>query len=143
MSSVPIPITSHGLQVACSACNLRELCMPVGLSDQEIERVDELVGARRKVPLPPLRKEEKAPAVLEAEATAKLAEREEHWRLLYVAMTRAQDEVHLTAAAFRRRFGKYSAPSNDKEDEHENQTWSACGSAGPCAGRSSRRRAGC
>lgn len=49
MNSVQIPITSHGLQVACSACNLRELCMPVGLSEQEIERVDELVVARRKV----------------------------------------------------------------------------------------------
>jgi CRP/FNR family transcriptional regulator len=49
MNNVSIPVTSLGLQVACSACNLRELCMPVGLSDAEIERVDELVGARRKI----------------------------------------------------------------------------------------------
>ncbi|MBL8470127.1 MULTISPECIES: fumarate/nitrate reduction transcriptional regulator Fnr [Methyloversatilis] len=50
MNSVSIPITPQGLQVACSACNLRELCMPVGLSDDELERVDTLIGARRKIP---------------------------------------------------------------------------------------------
>jgi CRP/FNR family transcriptional regulator len=39
----------EALQVACSNCSLRELCMPVGLTPQELERVDELVAARRKV----------------------------------------------------------------------------------------------
>jgi CRP/FNR family transcriptional regulator len=39
----------HPLSVACSNCNLRELCMPIGLSPQELERVDELVTTRRKV----------------------------------------------------------------------------------------------
>jgi CRP/FNR family transcriptional regulator len=37
------------IKVACSNCNLRELCMPVGLSPQELERVDELVAHRRSV----------------------------------------------------------------------------------------------
>lgn len=36
-------------KVACSNCNLRELCMPVGLSDAELTRVDELIGARRRI----------------------------------------------------------------------------------------------
>lgn len=40
---------THPLSVACSNCNLRELCMPIGLSPQELERVDELVTTRRKV----------------------------------------------------------------------------------------------
>ena len=37
------------MKVACSNCNLRELCMPVGLSQEELDRIDEVVGARRKV----------------------------------------------------------------------------------------------
>jgi CRP/FNR family transcriptional regulator, anaerobic regulatory protein len=37
------------LSVACSKCNLRELCMPVGLTSDELERIDELVATRRKV----------------------------------------------------------------------------------------------
>ncbi|MBE2242959.1 MAG: fumarate/nitrate reduction transcriptional regulator Fnr [Burkholderiaceae bacterium] len=37
----------EAMKVACSSCSLRELCLPVGLSAADIERVDELVGARR------------------------------------------------------------------------------------------------
>ncbi len=37
------------IKVACSNCNLRELCMPVGLSDDELRRIDELVTNRRSV----------------------------------------------------------------------------------------------
>jgi CRP/FNR family transcriptional regulator len=37
------------LKVACSNCNLRELCMPVGISPTEIDQLDELVYTRRKI----------------------------------------------------------------------------------------------
>jgi CRP/FNR family transcriptional regulator len=37
------------IKVACSNCNLRELCMPLGLSESEMERVDDVVATRRKV----------------------------------------------------------------------------------------------
>jgi CRP/FNR family transcriptional regulator len=37
------------LKVACSNCNLRELCMPMGLKPEELERIDELVATRRRV----------------------------------------------------------------------------------------------
>jgi CRP/FNR family transcriptional regulator len=37
------------LRVACSNCNLRELCLPVGLSAEELDRVDQIVASRRKV----------------------------------------------------------------------------------------------
>jgi CRP/FNR family transcriptional regulator len=40
------PIT---LKVACSSCNLKDLCMPLGLTPDELDRVDEVVAARRKV----------------------------------------------------------------------------------------------
>ena len=37
------------IKVACSNCNLRELCMPMGLSDTEMGKLDDLVATRRKV----------------------------------------------------------------------------------------------
>jgi CRP/FNR family transcriptional regulator len=37
------------IKVACSNCNLRELCMPMGLTPEEIERLDHVVANRRKV----------------------------------------------------------------------------------------------
>ncbi|HEY3048869.1 MAG TPA: fumarate/nitrate reduction transcriptional regulator Fnr [Polaromonas sp.] len=37
------------VKVACSNCNLRELCMPVGLNAEELTRVDELVATRRSI----------------------------------------------------------------------------------------------
>ena len=37
------------IKVACSNCNLRELCMPLGLNESEMERVDEVVATRRKI----------------------------------------------------------------------------------------------
>lgn len=36
-------------QVACSACNLRELCMPAGLAPDELRRLDGLVSSRRRL----------------------------------------------------------------------------------------------
>ncbi len=43
------PINSHTIKVACSNCNLRELCMPLGLKADEIEKLDEVVATRRKI----------------------------------------------------------------------------------------------
>ncbi|MFO0272967.1 MAG: cyclic nucleotide-binding domain-containing protein, partial [Betaproteobacteria bacterium] len=37
------------LKVACSNCNLRELCLPLGLTLPDIEKLEELVATRRKV----------------------------------------------------------------------------------------------
>jgi CRP/FNR family transcriptional regulator len=45
----------ESINVACSNCNLRELCMPVGLSDQDLLRIEEVVSVKRKIgnPYPP------------------------------------------------------------------------------------------
>ncbi|MBU6224376.1 MAG: fumarate/nitrate reduction transcriptional regulator Fnr [Burkholderiales bacterium] len=40
---------SQSIKVACSNCNLRELCMPLGLNEDELKRLDDLVATRRKV----------------------------------------------------------------------------------------------
>ena len=37
------------IKVACSNCNLRELCMPLGLSPAELDRIDNVVSIRRKI----------------------------------------------------------------------------------------------
>lgn len=37
------------IKVACSSCSLRELCMPVGVGEQDLARIDELITTRRKV----------------------------------------------------------------------------------------------
>jgi len=37
------------LKTACSNCSLRELCLPLGLSGAELQSLDELVYARRKL----------------------------------------------------------------------------------------------
>jgi CRP/FNR family transcriptional regulator, anaerobic regulatory protein len=44
-----IVINKEVIKVACSSCNLRELCMPLGLNAEELNRVDELVATRRPV----------------------------------------------------------------------------------------------
>ena len=41
--------TTASIQVTCSNCNLRELCMPVGLDCQQMQRIEEVVATRRKI----------------------------------------------------------------------------------------------
>ena len=44
------PLHAPHCAVACSRCNLREICLPVGLTKQELEQIDgRLVAVRRKV----------------------------------------------------------------------------------------------
>ena len=44
-----VSLNTNTIRVACSSCNLRELCMPLGLSQDELARVDSLVASRRRV----------------------------------------------------------------------------------------------
>jgi len=39
----------ESVKIACSSCNLRELCLPVGLSPADLEQLDNLVSKRRTV----------------------------------------------------------------------------------------------
>jgi CRP/FNR family transcriptional regulator len=43
------PADTNALKVACSSCNLRELCLPLGLSAHDLGRLDTLVATRRAV----------------------------------------------------------------------------------------------
>ncbi len=42
-------VNAGAIKIACSNCNLRELCMPLGLSPEELEQIDGLVASRRRV----------------------------------------------------------------------------------------------
>ena len=48
MTTLP-PIRPETFRVACSSCNLRELCLPVGLSRDDVEQLDGMVATRRTV----------------------------------------------------------------------------------------------
>ncbi len=43
------PVNLDELKTACANCNLREICLPAGLSEAEIHGLDELVYVRKKV----------------------------------------------------------------------------------------------
>jgi CRP/FNR family transcriptional regulator, anaerobic regulatory protein len=51
--SAPRPVRAHAPQsrreVKCSTCNLRELCLPAGLSEEELKRVEKVVNLRRRL----------------------------------------------------------------------------------------------
>ena len=42
-------VTLEVIKTACSNCNLRELCLPYGLSEEELDKLDDLVSTRRRV----------------------------------------------------------------------------------------------
>ena len=50
MHAATPPIRLEPLKVACSSCNLRELCLPVGIAEDQMERLDAIVATRRSVP---------------------------------------------------------------------------------------------
>ncbi|RON09922.1 Crp/Fnr family transcriptional regulator [Pseudomonas brassicacearum] len=43
------PLHVHYLKAACSNCSVLELCLPIGLTGQEVERLDTLIVQRMKV----------------------------------------------------------------------------------------------
>ena len=42
-------LSVNQLKIACASCNMRELCLPFGLSSADIERLETLVSTRKKV----------------------------------------------------------------------------------------------
>ena len=49
MQATQPSIRLEPFKVACSSCNLRELCLPVGISEDQLTRLDDIVAARRAV----------------------------------------------------------------------------------------------
>ena len=49
MHGAQTPIRLEPFKLACSTCNLRELCLPVGISGPQLDRLDEMVSTRRSL----------------------------------------------------------------------------------------------
>lgn len=41
--------TASKLDVTCASCNLRELCLPSGLCDEDLKRIEKIVYVRRRI----------------------------------------------------------------------------------------------
>ena len=68
---------------------------PDGARDLELEETPLGHVEPRRIPLPGLTKDQKVGRLQVAEERAAAAEMEEHWRLLYVAMTRAEEALFI------------------------------------------------
>lgn len=90
---------SKGLQapivILADACGDPDRSLAPGLELEE-QFAGEEQG--RTIPLLPLGRDERVGRIAEAEEAARAAEREEHWRLLYVAMTRAEEALFIGGA---------------------------------------------
>lgn len=40
---------AHTIKVACSSCNLRELCLPMGLNADEMVKLDRVISTRKRI----------------------------------------------------------------------------------------------
>jgi CRP/FNR family transcriptional regulator, anaerobic regulatory protein len=40
---------AHTIKVACSSCNLRELCLPMGLNAEEMVKLDRVISTRKRI----------------------------------------------------------------------------------------------
>ena len=40
---------AQSIKVACSSCNLRELCLPMGLNPDEMDKLDKVISKRRRI----------------------------------------------------------------------------------------------
>jgi len=49
INASPPAVALKKFEVTCSSCNLRELCLPAGLSAEDLERIENVVYARRRV----------------------------------------------------------------------------------------------
>ncbi len=89
---------SKGLQspivILADATGNPDRSLPGGL---ELEEYPEL-GEGRKLPIPNLSKDKRTGPIAAAAEAAEREDREEHWRLLYVAMTRAEEALFIGGA---------------------------------------------
>ncbi len=100
---------SKGLQapivILADATGDPDRSLPSGLELEE----EVAGGAGRRIPMVPLGKDERVRRIAAAHETSKVEERQEHWRLLYVAMTRAEEALFIGGALGARE----KAPADD------------------------------
>jgi CRP/FNR family transcriptional regulator len=48
-SYVPAPINASALKASCGGCSMHQLCLPMGLDDADVNRLDQIIGKRRRL----------------------------------------------------------------------------------------------
>lgn len=48
-SCAPPPATIHAIKAGCAGCSMHQLCLPMGLDAGDMERLDQVIGRRRRV----------------------------------------------------------------------------------------------
>jgi CRP/FNR family transcriptional regulator len=46
----PTSLTVNALRTSCSNCSMHQLCLPMGLGESDMDKLDEIIGRRRKIP---------------------------------------------------------------------------------------------
>ena len=47
--SASVPISLGAIKASCSACSMHQLCLPMGLDDADMNRLDQIIGRRRRL----------------------------------------------------------------------------------------------
>ncbi|WP_426194994.1 fumarate/nitrate reduction transcriptional regulator Fnr [Massilia sp. DWR3-1-1] len=42
-------LTTHAIKAGCAGCSMHQLCLPMGLDEGDMERLDQVIGRRRRV----------------------------------------------------------------------------------------------
>ena len=50
LESPSTTINISALKSSCSACSMHQLCLPMGLSEADMHKLDQIIGRRRKIP---------------------------------------------------------------------------------------------
>lgn len=50
LSPIPPVVSVEALRARCSTCSMHQLCLPMGLDVGDMDRLDQIIGRRRKVP---------------------------------------------------------------------------------------------
>ncbi len=51
ISFAPIaPLNVSALRASCAGCSMHQLCLPMGLDEADMQKLDQIIGRRRKVP---------------------------------------------------------------------------------------------
>jgi CRP/FNR family transcriptional regulator len=48
-ASADAPLNLHALRQSCATCSMHQLCLPMGLDGGDIDRLDQIIGGRRRV----------------------------------------------------------------------------------------------
>src|SRR5450830_1205803 len=49
LSPIPPVVTVEALRARCSTCSMHQLCLPMGLDVGDMDRLDQIIGRRRKI----------------------------------------------------------------------------------------------